>query len=143
MTEAPTSREPLRLTLLRTVSIALFAGAVAALWTGRIARWPVLTLLLLWPALGGHWVDLLFLNGVRSRLPRNPVVRRVARLVVWFIGGMLLAVGVRVTAWMLLDRPRMALLPWVTAGAAFIAIELVAHAVLQARGRPSFYNGLG
>jgi hypothetical protein len=34
-------------------------------------------------------------------------------------------------------------LTWVGAGAAFVAIELVAHAGLHVRGRPSFYNGLG
>jgi hypothetical protein len=29
------------------------------------------------------------------------------------------------------------------AGVAFIGVELVAHAVLQARGRPSFFTGRG
>jgi hypothetical protein len=32
---------------------------------------------------------------------------------------------------------------WWLGGIAFIGIELVAHLVLQLRGRPSFYNGLG
>jgi hypothetical protein len=33
---------------------------------------------------------------------------------------------------------------WIAvAGAAFIAIELVVHFILQLRGAPSFYNGRG
>ena len=32
---------------------------------------------------------------------------------------------------------------WWLAGLAFIGIELIVHAALQARGRPNFYNGPG
>jgi uncharacterized membrane protein len=55
----------------------------------------------------------------------------------------LLAVGLQLTARLLLEQQRLARLTWLNAGAAFIAIELVAHAGLGRRGRPSFYNGLG
>jgi hypothetical protein len=44
-----------------------------------------------------------------------------------------MALGVRLAQWP----------PWWLAGAAFIGIELVAQLALQARGRPSFYNGRG
>jgi hypothetical protein len=34
-------------------------------------------------------------------------------------------------------------LSWWLGGLGFVGIELVAHLVLMARGRPSFYDGLG
>jgi fatty acid desaturase len=65
------------------------------------------------------------------------------RIAVWFVGGMLLALGARSTAALLLEHQSLAWLTWAMAGTVFVAIELVAHGVLHLRGRPSFYNGLG
>jgi hypothetical protein len=70
-------------------------------------------------------------------------VQGAARLAVWFVGGIGLAIGMRLTA-MALGSFRMARWPaWWIAGFGFIGIELVAHPALQLRGRPSFYNGRG
>lgn len=135
--------EPLRLTLVRTLSIALFGGGLVALSADRLARWPEASLLMLWPALGGHWIDLLFLNGIRPRLPTSRAIQTLARIAVWFAGGVVLAVGVQLTARMLAHHWRLAWLTWAIAGMAFIGIELIAHAALHLRGRPSFYNGRG
>jgi hypothetical protein len=136
-------REPLRVTLTRTLSIAVLAATVAAPWLGGFRRWPVLVVLMLWPSFGGHWVDLLFLNWLRPRLPAARPVQRVARIALWFAAGIVLAFGARMTANLLLTRPPAAWLPWAMAGMAFVAIELIAHAALHVRGRASFYNGLG
>jgi len=136
-------REPLRTTLTRTITIAIVAGAIVALSSGRVHRWPALVVVMLWPAFGGHWVDLLFLNWLRPRLPDARSVQVAARLATWFAGGIVLAVGARLTATLILACMPLAWLTWTVAGTAFIAVELVAHAVLQFRGRPSFYNGLG
>jgi hypothetical protein len=136
-------RERLRATLTRTVAIAVVAGAIVATWAGGLARWPVISLLILWPAFGGHWIDLFFLNRVRPHLPRARSIQVAARIAVWFAGGVVLGAAVRLTARLLLERPRMAWLTWTTAGALFIASELLAHAALQLRGKPSFYNGAG
>jgi len=95
----------------RTLGIAAVAGAVAAPWSGGVRHWPMLALLMLWPAFGGHWIDLFFLNAIRPRLPRGGIAQRLARIAVWFVGTL------------------------------FVAIELAPHAALQLRGRPSFYNG--
>jgi hypothetical protein len=136
-------REPLRTTLTRTLTIAIVAGVIVAFVSGRVRLWPALVVIMLWPSFGGHWIDLLFLNWVRPRLPASRPIQLTARLAVWFAGGIVLALGARVTAMLLLSRPPVAWLTWAVAGAAFIAVELIAHAVLQFRGRPSFYNGLG
>lgn len=74
------------------------AGGVAALLSGRLASWPVATLLVLWPAFGGHCVEVGFLNHVRPRLPDARLMQVLARVAAWFVGGVGLAPGMRLTA---------------------------------------------
>ena len=143
MSVAESYREPIRVTLTRTLSIALIAGAVAALSGGGLRRWPALSALMVWPSLGGHVIDVLFLNGLRPHLPEGRFIRHCARVAVWFAGGIVLGAGAHFTAGLLFDRPQLVRLTWASAGAVFVIIELVAHAGLSARGRPSFYNGRG
>jgi hypothetical protein len=137
------AREPLRVTLTRTVGIAVIAGAALASRWGGLARWPLTSVLMLWPTLGGHYVELAYLDVVRPRLSESRALQALARIAVWFAGGALLAMGMRFTA-IALHAPRS--LPasiWWIGGIAFIGLELVAHLVLHARGRPSFYDGRG
>jgi hypothetical protein len=136
-------REPFRITILRNGMIAIVAGAVTArLWSG-LWRWPLATLLVLWPSLGGHFVELWFLNWLRPRLSNARGVQVAARIAVWMVGGAGLAIGMALTA-MTLAGLRPARWPaWWTGSLAFIGVELVAHLALQLRGRPSFYNGRG
>lgn len=143
MTEWQPHHEPLRVTLKRTVGIALVAGAVLAHWWGGLARWPVASALLLWPSLGGHWLELWFLNWLRPRLPGTRGVQIATRIAVWFIGGVGLAVGMRLTALALAGLRPPPWARWWMAGLAFIGLELVAHGVLQLRGRDSVFNGRG
>ncbi len=135
--------EPLRTTLLRTVTIALVAGAVLARSIGGLALWPVASVLMLWPSFGGHWVELWFLNWLRPRLPSARVVQAVVRVLVWFVGGIVLALGMALTATALTGLRPARWPPLWFGGLAFIGIELVAQLALQLRGRPSFYNGRG
>jgi ABC-type uncharacterized transport system permease subunit len=123
--------------------IAIAAGTVLALFTGGLARWPMATLLMLWPSFGGHWVEIWFLNYLRPRISAARGVQVAARVGTWFLGGSGLALGMGVTA-MALAGFRPAHWPrWWLGGVAFIAIELVAHLAMQLSGRPSFYNGRG
>ena len=135
-------REPLRVTLLRTGMIAIVVGAVLARFWGGLVRWPLATLVVLWPSFGGHWVEVWFLNWLRPRLSVARGVQVAARVGVWFVGGIGLAVGMGLTAMAFAGfRPHWPAC-WL-GGVAFIGIELVAHLVLKLRGRPSFYNGCG
>ena len=136
-------REPLRVTLARTITIALVVGAVLARSRGGLSRWPSATLLALWPALGGHWVEIFFLNYLRPRLPAARGVQTGVRVAVWFVGGIGLAFGMRLTALALGAFRPMHWPAWWIAGLGFISIELIAHLILQLRGRPCFYNGRG
>ena len=129
--------EPFRSTLTRTVTIALIGGALLARWMGGgLAGWVVGTLLVFWISFGGHWVEVFFLNYVRPRLPR-------IRILVWFIGGLCLVAGMRITAMAITPRRFERWPPWWVGGLAFIGIELAVHLALQLSGRPSFYNGRG
>jgi hypothetical protein len=143
MAERQAYREPLRATLLRTVGIAVAVGAIIALSSRDIRRWPAVSLVLLWPSFGGHWVDLWYLNWLRPRLPAAQLIQRGARIAAWFAGGVLLGFGVRITANLLFAHPRLGWLTWASAGVAFVAIELAAHAALHLRDRPNFYDGAG
>ena len=143
MNSWPPYREPLRSTLLRTVTIAVVAGAILALFLGGIKRWPIATLLMLWPSFGGHWVELWFLNWLRPRIPRSRFAHALARLVVWFAGGVVLATGAYLTATVLGRLPSQRWPAWWIGGFVFIGLELVAQLALQLRGQPSFYNTRG
>jgi len=139
-------REPLSSTLVRTGTIALVVGAALAGYRGGLARWPMAALLALWPALGGHYVELFFLNYIRPRLPYAPAVQAGVRVGVWLVDGAALTLGMTLTA-RALGEPWPARWPvWRVCGLgglAFIGIEGVAHLLLQLRGRPSFFNGRG
>jgi len=136
-------REPLRITLLRTGMIALVIGLVLARFRLGMARWPIATLLALWPSFGGHWVEVWFLNWLRPRLSVARSVQIAARLAVWFVGGAGLTIGMDLTGMALTGLPTTRWPAWWLGGPAFTGIELAAHLVLQLRGQPSFYNGRG
>jgi hypothetical protein len=136
-------QEPLRMTLLRNGTISILVGAAVARFWGGLARWPLMTLLVLWPALGGHWLEVCYLNWLRPRLAPTRGVQVVARVAVWFLGGIGFAFAMRLTATALSDFRPAHWPEWWLAGVALIFIELVAHLVLQLRRRPSFYNGRG
>ena len=136
-------REPLRTTLLRTTIIAAVAGAVLSLASGGRLRWPLATLLLFWFSFGGHWVELWYLNWLRPRLPATSQVHVAARITTWFVAGVVLSLGMAVTARAFIGVWPARSNAWWIGGVVFIGVELLAHLVLQLRDRPSFYNGQG
>ena len=135
-------REPIRTTLLRTGTIAIVVGGVIARFWGGLARWPFLTLLVLWPSLGGHWVEVWFLNWLRPRLPVTRPMQVGARVGVWFVSGIVLMIGMVLTA-MALDSRRTHWPAWWLGGFGFIGVELLAHLALRLRRQPNFYDGRG
>jgi hypothetical protein len=136
-------QEPIRQTLFRTVMIAVVVGGAIALSSRKGSSWPLATLLVLWPSLGGHWVDVWFLNWLRPRVSPSPGVQAASRLLVWFGGGSLIALGMRLTASAFVQWRAPQWLTWWLGGAAFVGIELVIHLLMQFRGKRNFYNGRG
>jgi len=134
-------KEPIATTLMRTGAIALVVGAILAWRSHDLRQWPLASLLVFWPAFGGHWVEILFLNYVRPRLPNSRATQLGARLTVWFAGGVVLLAGMMLSA-KLLDSSGQAHWPgWWVGGVAFIGIELIVHFVLLMRGKPNAYGG--
>ncbi|MFN7924148.1 MAG: hypothetical protein U0Q16_28865 [Bryobacteraceae bacterium] len=136
-------REPIATVILRTFTLAAFLGAGAAAISGRWTRWPLAALLALWPSFGGHWLEMLFLNWLRPNLPAARPIQVVARVALWFVGGVAFLAAMRATATAFTGFPALGSLPWWAGGLGFIGVELAAHAGLALRGRPSFYDGLG
>jgi hypothetical protein len=146
-------REPLRVTLARTVLIALLLGTAAFLLnlprfqasTAHAYRWLTLVTCVHWVSFGGHWVEIAYLNLLRPRIARWPDTWLVlVRLGVWVAGGTLLMLGL-VTTYSLMARgdfPRESELRFTLryGGLLFAAIELVPHTILALLGRPSFWN---
>jgi hypothetical protein len=129
-------------TLARNLAISVAAGVAIAV----AGHAPFLTLpgtfLALWPSLGGHFIEIAFLDGVRHRLPRVRLVQICARLVWWLAGGALIGAALIATAHaLLIAAPRWRL--WWMGAPIFVGIELVAHSVLALRSRPNFYRGDG
>ena len=135
--------EPFRNTLLRTASIAVVLGAALAGRFGGITQWPSATLLMLWPSLGGHFVELCFLNILRPRIPASLGMQTAGRILTWFIGGIVLALGMRFTAGALNRFAGIQRTTWWIAGLGFIVIELLVHLMMKMRGRTNFYDGRG
>ncbi len=141
-TRWPRFAEPFRRTLARTVGLAAVAGAVLALQRHDLKLLLPLAALALWFSLGGHYIELAFLNGVRARIPQGRLAQAVVRLLVWSSGGVLLYVSMAATARALpIEAPPLRL--WWYGGFLLIGVELAVHAVLAIRGRPNFYNGRG
>ena len=141
-TSWPRFEEPLRRTLARTVALAAVVGAVLALQRHDLKLLLPLAALALWFSLGGHYIELAFLNGLRARIPQGRLTQAVVRLLVWWSGGVLLYVSMAATARALpieVPPPRL----WWYGGFLLIGVELAVHALLAIRGRPNFYNGRG
>jgi hypothetical protein len=134
-------REPLRVILVRTGLIGLVVGLVTAQLQHQPASWPRWTAFALWFSLGGHWVELSFLNWFRPRLASARWAQITGRVFSWLIGGVVLMVGARITV-LSLSAQSIRLPPWWLGGPAFVCLELVVHALPPLRGHPNFYNGL-
>jgi hypothetical protein len=135
-------KEPIGRTLARNLAIAIVAGAViSAFGRGRLFGLPGMVLAL-WPSLGGHFVEIAFLDGIRPRLPGARPVQASVRLAWWLVGGALLGGAMIATAHALpICAPPS---HWWWMGAPiFVGLELGVHAILALRGRPSFYRGDG
>ena len=136
-------RESLGRTLIRNLAIALVIGAVVARSWGDSARWPLASAMALWFSLGGHWVEVWFLDWLRPRLAAGLVVQVGARLATWFVAGIGLGLGAVLTGAVLGNWHPPHWLRWWHGGVILIGVELVAHLLLRLRGRASFYSGRG
>jgi hypothetical protein len=128
--------------LARNAAIAIVVAGIVALVRHDLRAFLPVAALALWPSLGGHYVELAFVNQMRTRISRGWLIQTVARVVVWFAGGVLLYLCMVVTAYIFPIKP-LPLRLWWCGGFLFIGVELVVHAFLTFRGEASVYDGHG
>jgi hypothetical protein len=136
-------REPLATTLVRNAVLALLIGGVVAWRLGRMPLWPAAAGLALWFTLGGHCVEIWFLNWLRPRIAPSRRAQLATRLAVWFAGGVILGLCVFATMRLTGMTHAIPVRRWWIAGVVFIGVELGAHLGLAASRRPNFYDGAG
>ena len=135
-------REPLRSTALRTVSIAMAPALIKGVATHTGSAFASLLFGGLWFSFGGHWAEMVWLDGIRHRLPKSPVVQMLGRITFWSVTGMVLGVPMGFT--MRLLDPKLNPPTLVSMGVAIVLVEIVVHyLVLHLRERHSFYNSAG
>ena len=141
-TEFVPFREPLQSTLLRTISIAMLPALVICFVTHSISGFAPVFFGAMWFSFGGHWAEVIWLNGIRFRIPNSPVVQKLGRIAFWFIAGIVLSVPMQLT--IRLFDPKFIPPSLLICGAAFALIELAVHFFLMhLRGRASFYDSTG
>ena len=134
--------DPLWRTLARNVALAAGVGVVFALQKHRLKLLLPIAALALWFSLGGHYVELAFLNGLRARIPQGGLIQAGLRLVVWFAGGVVLYLLMATSAHALpLEAPPVRM--WWYGGLLLIVVELAVHSLMAMRGKPNFYTGRG
>lgn len=132
--------EPLRVTVTRTGLVAVALGTAVAFAQGQRATWALWSAFALWFTFGGHWVEIVFLQRLRPRLPATRAAQAAGRVVTWIAGGTVLMVGARTTV-ASLGPYALHVPPWWLGGPVLLGIELLVHALMQLRGQPNFYNG--
>lgn len=140
--EAPPTvpTEPLTATLTRNFAIAAIAATALSIQTLNLHRWLTAFIIMLWPTLGGHFLELGFLKLMAPQL-RVPALQRMARVMTWFAGGALMTLAIHATAQAIRD-PRFVNWPPVWLGAiGLVGIELIVHLALRARGLPQADGG--
>ena len=138
----PRIEEPFYRTLARNLAIAVVVATVFAFVRHDLSRFLPIVVLALWPSLGGHYIEVAFVNVLRDRIPQGDFAQAVSRLLVWFLGGVLLYCGMALSSRVLPLRP----LPFglcVWGGLLFVGLELAVHLLLAVRSLDSFYNRRG
>ncbi len=141
-------RESAAATILRTFAIAVVLTTVlsgvlyaAGLATGSPIRlWLTTFPAILWFPLGGHFVELVYLNFLRIRWPWWHRHRRSGRIIVWFLGGLPLGAGLWWT-WTSLGNTLPAALPWWWGMPFFVVVEFIVHGIRHTLGYPNFWDG--
>ena len=136
-------RETLFVTLRRTLLIGLGISLVLTPFMrderALLDAWWRVYLAVLWFPLGGHYVELGYLNGWRMKSAWVRRQKYVSRVLYWIVGGLPLGAAFLWTLHVLgarfpLDLPLWWGMPF------FPAVECVIHLVLTVLGRPSFWN---
>ncbi len=131
--------EPLRVTLSRTLTIAVVVGVVASFATHNIRMGFAIGLGALWPSVGGHWIELLWLNLIRKRLkPKVPILVAL-RLIYWWAWGFVIIFPAFYTIHVI--APSLPPMPSpLLGGFGFLFVEMLLHGIFAMNHRPNAFD---
>lgn len=145
--------ESLAVTLRRTITIAIIVASVITLIRphhlptlfARWREWFSLAVFVGWISVGGHWVELIFLNGLRPRIAHwSDLSLAAVRIGAWFIGGTILFIAAAISRSLIatgqLPDQTQVTHALVYGGLAFVGIELCVHLVMLVMRKPCFWN---
>jgi len=91
--------------------------------------------------LGGHWLELVFINRIKFALPKNILLLYFIRIVYWFLCSIPLFLMANLITNLFSYK---AGVPghWWTFGFLYIGIQLLMHIIMHIRFKKSFYNGV-
>ena len=90
---------------------------------------------------GGHWLELLFINHIKFSLPKNMLLLYFIRICYWFVCSIPLFV-LAVLVNNLFSHRAANFDHWWAFGFIYIGIQLLMYAIMHARLKKSFYNGV-
>jgi len=107
----------------------------------QVSKFEMIWLAVFCIVFGGHWLELLFINYIKFKLPKNILLLYLTRIVYWYLCAIPLffSAGIVVELFLHNSTFRAHLKP---IGFFYIGIQLVMHAIMQARIKKSFYNGV-
>ena len=89
----------------------------------------------------GHWLEVLFINVIKFRLPKNIFVLYIVRICYWFVSSIPLFL-IATTVRELLESKSRQLGNWWSFGFLYIGVQLLMYAIMHIRLKKSFYNGI-
>lgn len=141
-------KEAFSKTLIRTVITATIIAAILffahAFPSGDQTKLNLLIMIWLMVyiiVLGGHLLELIFINYLKFVLPKNIILLYVIRIAYWFLCAIPLIFGAGLIHNLFVHKNGPMVYDY-TFGVFYIGIELFMHAMMQIRFRKSFYNGV-
>lgn len=107
----------------------------------KLALFEMIWLVVFLIVFGGHWLELLFINGIKFSLPKNIPSLYFMRIVYWFLCAVPLFFIANLIA-NLFSHNTVRMGHWWMFGFFYIGIQLLMHAIMQLRLKKSFYNGV-
>lgn len=135
-------------TLIRTLITATIIAALIYFLRlfpqgqkSKLSQFEMIWLMIFSIVFVGHWLELLFINYLKFALPKNMPLLYTERIVYWFVCAIPLFF-IAGFIYRSFTGGSGGFANWWMFGLIYIGIELFMHAIMQAKFKKSFYNGV-